>query len=148
MVIPRSVDIKLSYATGYVISSSSSGTDPCFFPALGAATSFQGDIIWDGFISYRAGYAFQQFETAYNTTIASETRRSGVSSIDMHSFHLGVGQAQYLSLTRSQNDLAFVITPWAGVRGGIDQTSMGCANRHRDQWTRHNGVWIPFGGGI
>mgnify|MGYP001492109020 CR=1 FL=1 len=43
----------------------------------------------------------------------------------MHSFHLGVGQAQYLSLTRNQNDLAFVITPWAGVRGGLIKQAWG-----------------------
>jgi hypothetical protein len=124
-VIPRSVDLKVSYAPGYVLSSSAAGTDPAIFPSLASASVFQAELIWDGFLSYRGGYSFQQFETAYNATIASETRRTGVSSIDMHAVYIGVGQAQYFNLTRDQNDFAFVITPWAGLQAGRIRAAWG-----------------------
>lgn len=116
--LPRSFDLKLSFAPSYVLSSSQGGTDPAVFPALTIAQAYQADLIWDGFIAARLGYAYQSFGTGYNASIGNTTVFAGESSIKMHAVHAAVGQSQYFSLSNRKDDFALVVTPWAGARIG------------------------------
>lgn len=116
--LPRSLDLKLSFAPSYILSSSQGGTDPAVFPALAQAQTFQADLIWDGFIAAKFGYAYQNFGTGYNASIGNTTIFTGESTLQMHALQAAVGQSQYFNLNKAKDDYALVITPWAGVRAG------------------------------
>jgi len=120
--IPRSFDFRLAYGTGYTLTTSEGGSDPNIFPALASSPELRADLIWDGFITYRAGYSLMRVATPFNVSLNGITESIGNGTVDVHQVHLGIGQGQYVDLTKKGGDHALVITPWIGLNGGFLQS--------------------------